>query len=588
MSPTWLSINVRARLWFAIRPQAIQHGADFISMPRTNSAPAPAQRSSVRKFRARFLGAPLLLIILAATSGTSWSQATLSLLGAGTPKLADGGDNQSVVLGLKVFSDVPGQVLGCSFYKSPANTGVHVVSLWDSAGKLLATKVAAGETASGKQSVMFASPVAIAANQTFTCGYFAPAGHYAYDNPGFTTPLNVPPLHVPVNGGVYVYGTDGTQWPTRSYQSNYWVDVIFAPSTGSSTWISGTQFTTVGSTASVTWNTAVPSDSQVEYGTTSSYGNTSGLTTAAVTTHSVGLGGLSAGTTYHFRVRSRDSDAVLALGPDNALTTIAALLPVNVSTSPLNATITSGATQQFVAVVSNTPNPGVTWSATTGSINSSGLFTAPLVSASVIVTVSATSQADTSKRASSTLTVNPQAAVLSVSPASLSFSGQGGASSPAPASLSITNSGGGPLTFTGSSDQPWLVLSGASGTAPSTLTVSPMLSGLKAGAYAAHVNVSGGGTTKIVTVALTVTPPPIQHSVALSWKASTNTHVVSYSVYRSTISGSSYGLSASAIGGLTYSDQSVQPGATYYYVVTAVDDQGRESNYSAQVATIIP
>ena len=251
MSPAWLSINVRARLWFAIRPQAIPHGADFIGMPRINTVPAPAQGTSVRKFEARFLGAPLLLIILAATSGTSWSQATLSLLGAGTPKLADSGDAQPVVLGLKVFSDVPGQVLGCSFYKSPANTGVHVVSLWDSTGKLLATKVAAGETPSGKQSVIFASPVAIAANQTFTCGYFAPAGRYAYDNPAFTVPLNVAPLHVPVNGGVYVYGTNGTLWPTRSYQSNYWVDVIFAPSTGSSTWISGTQFTTVGSTASV-------------------------------------------------------------------------------------------------------------------------------------------------------------------------------------------------------------------------------------------------------------------------------------------------------------------------------------------------
>jgi len=92
----------------------------------------------------------------------------------------------------------------------------------------------------------------------------------------------------------------------------------------------------------------------------------------------------------------------------------------------------------------------------------------------------------------------------------------------------------------------------------------------------------------MVTVSLTVTSPPVQHSVELSWKASTNSHVVSYSVYRSTISGSSYGLSASAIGGLSYSDQSVQTGGTYYYVVTAVDDQGRESGYSAQVATIIP
>jgi len=559
-----------------------------MGMPRTKGAPAPAQRRSDRRFESRFLCAPLLLILLAATSGTSWSQATLSLLGAGTPQLADGGDAQPVVLGLKIFSDVPGKVLGCSFYKSPANTGVHVVSLWDSAGKVLASKAASGETPSGKQSVIFTTPVAIAANQTFTCGYFAPAGHYAYDRPAFTAPLNVTPLHVPVNGGVYAYGTAGTQWPTRSYQSNYWVDVIFAPSTGSPTWISGTQFTTLGSTASVTWKTAVPSDSQIEYGTTASYGNSTVLIAAPVIAHSVELSGLSAGTTYHFRVRSRDADAVLALGLDSALTTVAAALPVNVATSPLSATVTSGATQQFVAAVSNTPNPAVTWSATAGSINSSGLFTAPVVSSSIMVTVSATSQADTSKRASSMLTVNPQAPVLSVEPASLSFSGQAGASSPAPASLSITNSGGGSLTFTGISNQPWLVLSGASGTAPSILTVSPALGGLKAGAYAAQISVAGGGTTKMVTVSLTVTSPPVQHSVELSWKASTNSHVVSYSVYRSTISGSSYGLSASAIGGLSYSDQSVQTGGTYYYVVTAVDDQGRESGYSAQVATIIP
>ena len=154
--------------------------------------------------------------------------------------------------------------------------------------------------------------------------------------------------------------------------------------------------------------------------------------------------------------------------------------------------------------------------------------------------------------------------------------------------MSITNAGGGSLTFTGASDQTWLLLSAASGTAPSTLVVTPSIGGLKAGTYTGHVTLVGGGATKTVTVALTVTSPPVQHSVALSWKASSDPHVVSYSVYRSTISGSSYGLSASAIGGTGYSDQSVQPGTTYYYVVTAVDDQGRESEYSPQVSAVVP
>jgi fibronectin type 3 domain-containing protein len=47
-------------------------------------------------------------------------------------------------------------------------------------------------------------------------------------------------------------------------------------------------------------------------------------------------------------------------------------------------------------------------------------------------------------------------------------------------------------------------------------------------------------------------------------------------MYRSTISGSSYGLLASVISGTSYSDQTVQSGTAYYYVVTAVDSAGRE------------
>ena len=102
------------------------------------------------------------------------------------------------------------------------------------------------------------------------------------------------------------------------------------------------------------------------------------------------------------------------------------------------------------------------------------------------------------------------------------------------------------------------------------------------------MSLTGGGVTKVVTVALTVTSPPVQHAVALSWNASPSTHVVSYSMYRSTISGSSYGLAASAIGGLSYLRSERATGTTYYYVVTAVDDQGRESSDSRETRVVIP
>lgn len=202
------------------------------NQPSQLSAQSPGWR------RAASLAGALLLIVVV-TASTVSAQGTLSLLGTNTPAVVESKDSKSVVLGVKVFSDVAGTVLGCSFYKAPANTGVHVVSRWDATGKLLATQTATGETASGKQSVLFASPVQIAAKQTVTCGYFAPQGHYSYDRYAFTVQKDAAPLHIPINGGVAVYSSQATTFPTTAFQaSSYWVDVLFAPPS-SATWISG-------------------------------------------------------------------------------------------------------------------------------------------------------------------------------------------------------------------------------------------------------------------------------------------------------------------------------------------------------------
>ena len=184
-----------------------------------------------------------MLAWLALTSSALFAQNPVTLFGTNAPVVVDSANPNSILLGVRIFSDVAGQVLGCSFYKAPTNTGPHVVSLWDSAGKLLATQTATVETASGMQSVRFASPVPMAAKQIFTCGYFAPHGHYSNDRNVFTAQKDVPPLHIPVNGGVYRYGTEATTFPTTVYlASNYWVDVLFQPSTtGAMTWISATQ-----------------------------------------------------------------------------------------------------------------------------------------------------------------------------------------------------------------------------------------------------------------------------------------------------------------------------------------------------------
>ncbi len=80
---------------------------------------------------------------------------------------------------------------------------------------------------------------------------------------------------------------------------------------------------------------------------------------------------------------------------------------INVGLSPASATLTSSQQKQFTATVSGTSNTAVTWSATKGSVDANGLYSAPAVSASTSVVVTATSKAESSKSASATVTVDP-------------------------------------------------------------------------------------------------------------------------------------------------------------------------------------
>ncbi|MGB8990354.1 MAG: Ig-like domain-containing protein, partial [Candidatus Sulfotelmatobacter sp.] len=90
------------------------------------------------------------------------------------------------------------------------------------------------------------------------------------------------------------------------------------------------------------------------------------------------------------------------------------------SISPISATLPSGGVQQFTATVSGSRNEEVSWSATGGSVSSEGLYTAPPTAGRF--TVTATSQADTMKSASSTVTVTATPVVaVSISPASASL-----------------------------------------------------------------------------------------------------------------------------------------------------------------------
>jgi len=88
--------------------------------------------------------------------------------------------------------------------------------------------------------------------------------------------------------------------------------------------------------ATISWTTNEASDTQVEYGTSRSYGSTSALNAALVTSHSQNLSGLTAGTLYHYRVRSRDAAGNLAISGDFTFTTAAATAQVTLAPSSAN------------------------------------------------------------------------------------------------------------------------------------------------------------------------------------------------------------------------------------------------------------
>jgi Domain of unknown function (DUF4082)/Putative Ig domain/Bacterial Ig domain len=153
---------------------------------------------------------------------------------------ADAGPNSPLELGVQFRADSNGYINGIRFYKSVANTGVHVGNLWSSSGALLASATFAGETASGWQQVNFSNPVAITANTVYVASYHANVGHFSEDLNYFAASgVDNSPLHALANigggvNGVYAFGSTSV-FPANGYNaSNFWVDVVFNYNAGAS------------------------------------------------------------------------------------------------------------------------------------------------------------------------------------------------------------------------------------------------------------------------------------------------------------------------------------------------------------------
>ena len=112
--------------------------------------------------------------------------------------------------------------------------------------------------------------------------------------------------------------------------------------------------------ANVTWTTNNAANSQVVYGTTSSYGSTTALDANLVTSHSVSLSGLNPATTYHFQIKSQDGSGSSASSGDSTFTT-------SIASNP-NPPVLSNVTATNIAANSAT----ITW--TTDQLANSQVF----------------------------------------------------------------------------------------------------------------------------------------------------------------------------------------------------------------------
>ncbi len=321
-------------------------------------------------------------------------------------------------------------------------------------------------------------------------------------------------------------------------------------------------------------------------------GTTAGQSTAVTWSVQEGGGGTIDSSGHYLAPSTTGTFHVLATSVADPSKTATATISVTatpvvaVSVSPGTATIRVGGTATFTATVTGTTagqSTAVTWSVQEsggGTVNSSGQYTAPGTPGTFHVV--ATSVADTSKKATATVTVTPNIAV-SLSPPTASTTVGGTVTF----SATVTGTTAGQSTAV-----TWSVQEGASGgtvdasghyTAPNT-----------AGIY--HVvATSVADASKKATATVTVTPPPVI-SVTIS-PSSATVAPSSTATFTATVTGTT-GAQSTAVtwsvqegaggGSVDASGHYTAPATagTYHVVATSVADTSKKATATISVATV--
>ncbi|HZE80756.1 MAG TPA: Ig-like domain-containing protein, partial [Candidatus Polarisedimenticolia bacterium] len=346
------------------------------------------------------------------------------------------------------------------------------------------------------------------------------------------------------------------------------------------------------------WSTSLAASSAVDYGTTATYGSSTTTNTSMVTSHQVAVTGLSAGTLYHFRVRSKDAANTSASSPDMTFATAGDTTPPTVSvTAPAtNATI-SGVT---TASANATDNVGVTSvqfkvdSANTGAAITAApynysLNTTALSNGNHILTAVAsdaagntTTSAGVAVKVSNIADTTPPTVSITAPASGATVSGTVSVTANASDNVGVASvqfqldgANLGALDTASPYSVSWNTTTATNGS--HTLTaIAKDAAGNSTTSTAVTVTVNNVADTTAPSVPAGLSATAISSSqINLSWTASTdNVGVTGYNIYRA-------GVKIGTAPSTAYQDAGLNASTSYSYNVSAFDAAGNTSAQSA-------
>lgn len=146
-----------------------------------------------------------------------------SVLTTQTPAASD--TDGPYEMGMKFKTSRDGQIVKIRYFKVSGETGTHTGRLWSAAGTQLTSVVFTGESSSGWQEAVLATPYNVKADSVYVVSVNAVSA-YGATNGGFGSVITNGPISS-IAGSNGVFGSVSS-FPTNSYyNTNYFRDVVF-------------------------------------------------------------------------------------------------------------------------------------------------------------------------------------------------------------------------------------------------------------------------------------------------------------------------------------------------------------------------